>query len=105
MIARMADGEIRVRLTARAHSDEIAGERDGVLLARVTAPPHEGRANDALRRLIAARARIGVSRVEIVRGARAREKTVRVQGLSAGELRAVLRDTRGEPGPAAGPPT
>jgi uncharacterized protein len=90
MIALMADGEITVRLTPRARRDEIVGERDDVVLARVTAPAHEGRANDALRRLVAARARVGVSRVEIVRGARSRTKTVRVQGIGDAALRAAL---------------
>lgn len=90
MIARMDDVEIVVRVTPRASRDEIAGERDGAILARVRAPAHDGRANEALRRLIAERARIGVSRVEIVRGTRARTKTVRVRGIGAEGLRAAL---------------
>jgi uncharacterized protein YggU (UPF0235/DUF167 family) len=53
----------------------------------VTARALEGRANEALCRLIAKRARIGVRRVSIARGARAREKLVRVEGVSVGELR------------------
>src|SRR5271169_3508641 len=83
--------EIAVRLQPRARASEIVGERDGVLLVRVTAPPVGGRANDALRRLIAKRAHVGVQRVSIVRGAGAREKIVRVAGLGAQELRAALR--------------
>jgi uncharacterized protein YggU (UPF0235/DUF167 family) len=57
---------------------------------RVTAPALEGRANEALCRLIAKRARIGVRRVSIARGARAREKLVRVEGVSVVELRSAL---------------
>jgi uncharacterized protein YggU (UPF0235/DUF167 family) len=90
IIAPMPDGEVTIRLTPRARDNEIAGERDGIVLARVTAPAQENRANDALRRLVAARARVGVSRVQIVRGARAREKTVRVQGVDSATLRAAL---------------
>jgi uncharacterized protein (TIGR00251 family) len=86
----MADCEIQVRLTPRAGANELAGERDGVVLVRVTAPPHDGRANDALCRLIADRARVGVRRVSVVRGGRSRSKTVRVQGISEAELRAAL---------------
>jgi uncharacterized protein len=82
--------EIAVRLQPRARADEIVGERGGVLIVRVTAPPVDGRANDALCRLIAKRARIGVQRVSIVRGARAREKVVRVEGIGAGELHKAL---------------
>jgi uncharacterized protein len=74
---------LRVRVQARARADEIAGERDGALLVRVTAPPEGGRANDAVRRLIARRLRVGPTRVAIVRGAAARDKVVRVDGVSA----------------------
>jgi len=86
----MADAEVEIRLQPRARANEIVQERDRVLLARVTAPPLDGRANDALRRLVARRAGVGVSRVQIVRGAASRNKRVRVQGLSARELRAAL---------------
>jgi uncharacterized protein len=81
---------IAVRLQPRARTSEIVGERDGVLIARVTAPPVEGRANDELCRLIARRAGVGVRRVSVVRGARGRDKLVRVAGLSSGELRRAL---------------
>lgn len=82
--------EIAVRLQSRARANEIVGERAGALLVRVTAPPVDGRANDALRRLVAKRARVGVQRVSIVRGAATRQKVVRVEGLSEKELRAAL---------------
>ena len=84
------DCEIAVRLQPRARGNEIIGERDGVLHVRVSAPPAEGRANDALCRLIAKRARVGLGRVSVVRGARARQKVVRVQGADPEQLRALL---------------
>lgn len=84
------DAELAVRLQPRARANEIVGERDGKLLARVTAPALQGRANDALRRLIARRARVGIERVQIVRGASSRDKLVRVRGVSATELRRAL---------------
>src|SRR5438132_14026874 len=86
----MSSAEIAVRLQPRARADEIVGERDGVLIARVTAPPLQGRANLALRRLIAGRARVGIQRVEIVRGASHREKLIRVHGVSPEQLRRAL---------------
>ncbi len=86
----MTDCEIAVRLQPRARANEIVGERDGLFVVRVTAPPVEGRANEALCRLIAKRARVGVRRVSIVRGAGAREKVVRVEGIDLDSLRAAL---------------
>jgi uncharacterized protein (TIGR00251 family) len=79
-----------VRLQPRARTNEIVGERDGVLIVRVSAPPVEGRANDALCRLIAKQARVGLRRVSIVRGAGARRKVVRVEGADPERMRALL---------------
>lgn len=76
---------LRVRVQPRARRDEIAGERAGALLVRVTAPPAEGRANDAVRRLVAKVAGIPPSRVVVVQGASARDKLLRLEGLSAAE--------------------
>jgi uncharacterized protein (TIGR00251 family) len=88
--------EIAVRLQPRASANEIVGERDGVVVVRVTAPPVQGRANEALCRLIAKRARVGVRRVSVVRGAGAREKVVRVEGIGARELRKALERPSGD---------
>ena len=75
--------EIAVRLQPRSRREEIAGERDGVVLVRVTAALVDGRANAALCRLIARRARVGVRSVSVVRGVRSREKLVRVEGIGS----------------------
>jgi uncharacterized protein len=72
--------EIEVRLQPRASRDEIAGERAGRLLVRVTAPPVEGRANKALCELLAKRLRIARSAVTVIRGERSRDKLVRIDG-------------------------
>jgi uncharacterized protein (TIGR00251 family) len=82
--------DLTVRLQPRARRDEVVGERDGVVVIRVTAPPVDGKANAALCRLIAKAASVAPSRVEIVRGHTAREKVIRVEGLDAEALRAAL---------------
>jgi uncharacterized protein YggU (UPF0235/DUF167 family) len=50
----------------------------------------EGRANDALKRLLAKRLRVARGRVTIVRGERSRDKAVRIDGISAAEARSGL---------------
>jgi uncharacterized protein YggU (UPF0235/DUF167 family) len=56
----MADGvQIEVRLSPRSSRDELIGMRDGVLQAKVTASPVDGKANKALCGLIAKRLRGG----------------------------------------------
>lgn len=79
-----------MRLQPRAHREELAGVRDGVLLVRVTAPPVDERANRALCKLIAKHAGVAPSRVTIVRGGHGRDKLVRVEGVDAAQLDAAL---------------
>jgi hypothetical protein len=50
----------------------------------------DGRANEALCRLIAKRAGVGARSVSIVRGAGTREKVVRVEGVTRAALDAAL---------------
>ncbi len=82
--------ELTVRLQPRARANEILGERDGALVVRVTAPPLEGRANEALCALIAKRAGVGKRSVSVVRGASSRDKVVRVDGVEPAALRRAL---------------
>ena len=86
----MDGARIKVRLQARAPKDELIGVRDGVLLARVSAPPVEGRANRALRRLIAREVGVSPSMVTIVTGERARDKLIRVDGVDPSALNDAL---------------
>jgi uncharacterized protein len=81
---------ITVRLQPRARRDEVVGVRDGKVVIRVTAPPVDGKANDALCRLIAKKAGVAPSKVSVVRGHTAREKVVRVEGIDESALRAAL---------------
>jgi uncharacterized protein len=94
--------EIAVRVIPRAGRDEIAGERDGRVLIRLTAPPVEGAANAALCRLVARCAGVPARRVSIVRGQTSRDKVVRVEGMTADELRASMTGQLTRSGAARG---
>jgi uncharacterized protein (TIGR00251 family) len=87
----MPHATLNVRLYPRAKRNEIGGERDGVLRVSVAAPPVDGKANAALCKLIAKRAGVGRAAVTIARGERARDKVVRVDGMTEAELRGRLR--------------
>lgn len=82
--------EIRVRLKPRGSRDELLGMRDGVLEAKVTAPPVDGRANKALCKLVAKRVGVAPSRVSVVRGAKSREKVLRVEGVDRDAVETAL---------------
>lgn len=71
------EGRLAVRVTpgARVETLEIA---DGRLLAKVRAKPEDGKANDAVRDLLAAALDLAPSRLELLRGATSREKQFRV---------------------------
>jgi uncharacterized protein (TIGR00251 family) len=86
----MAEHVFSVRVTPRASQDKIAGWEGDVLRVRVTAPPVEGRANEALLRLLARALDVPKSRLRLVGGQRQRNKVVAVEGLSAEEVRVRL---------------
>ena len=86
----MKSARIEVRLKPRGSGDELIGLRDGVLQAKVTAPPVDGRANRALCKLIAKRVGVAPSRVSVVRGEKSRDKVVQVDGMDEAELYAAL---------------
>lgn len=70
---------VEVRVISRARRDEVSGERAGRLLVRTTAAPVDDKANLAVRRLVAAHFGVPPRHVEIVAGARRRDKTLRVR--------------------------
>ena len=82
--------QIRVRVQPRSLRTELGGERAGALLVRVTAPPVDGKANEALCRLIAQRAGVPPRAVTVVRGHTARDKVVRVEGIETAALHQAL---------------
>lgn len=81
------DAVIPVRVTARAARDAVGPWQHGRLEVCVSAPPVDGRANDALCRLLAGALDVAPSRVCVVRGARGREKSVRIVGLPPADAR------------------
>lgn len=82
----MEEARIEVRLRPRGHADELMGVEDGVLQARVSAPPVDGKANKALCRLVAKRLGVAPTRVTVVRGEKSRQKLLQIQGIDQEQL-------------------
>src|SRR5829696_1593622 len=76
---------LSVKLQPRASANEIGEEVGGELRIRVTAPPVDAAANEALIRLLAKSLGVARNRVELVRGQTSRHKLVKVYGLSSAE--------------------
>jgi uncharacterized protein len=68
----------------------VVGERAGAVVIRVTAPPVDGRANDALCAFVANRLGVAAGRVQVVRGHTSRDKLLRIEGVDAAAARRAL---------------
>jgi uncharacterized protein (TIGR00251 family) len=88
---REQNGEVvfSVRVQPRAARDAVGGIWQGALRVRLTAPPVEGEANDALVRLLAERLNVPRSAVKLLSGQRGRTKRVAVRGASAAAVQAL----------------
>jgi uncharacterized protein (TIGR00251 family) len=82
---------LAVRVTPRARQSAVLGWRDGALAVRVTAAPTEGRASHAVTALLAVAFGVPASAIELISGARGRDKLFRVGALTRGDLRARVR--------------
>lgn len=80
-----------VRVVPRASRSEVAGEHDGALRVRITAPPVEGAANRELIRLLAKTFKLPQNAIEIVSGSGSRKKIVRIRGADAATLERLTR--------------
>lgn len=75
-----------VRVQPRASQSAIAGEIDGALKVRLAAPPVEGAANEELIRFLSKLFGVPRPNVVIVSGATAKNKIMRVTGLTADDF-------------------
>ena len=81
---------IAVKVHPRAKKNAITGEIGDALKLALTAPPVEGRANEACIEFFANLLKVPRSSVTIASGETSRRKVIRVAGLSAEEVRTRL---------------
>lgn len=79
---------LAVKAVPGAKRDQVAGVLGDRLKVRVAAPPEDGRANKAICVLLAAELGRKAREVEVVQGHSNPEKTVRITGASAADIRA-----------------
>ena len=80
-----------VRVQPRAKKNAITGVMGDALKLSLTAPPVEGRANEAVVEFFAKLLNVSRSSVTIAAGESSRNKVIRVAGMSADSLRARLQ--------------
>lgn len=80
-----------IKVHPRAKKNAVTGEIGEALKVALTAPPVEGKANEACVRFVAELLEVPRASVTIAAGESSRQKLIRVAGLSAAEVEARLR--------------
>ncbi len=75
-----------VRVQPRASRDQVVGVQDEALKVRLTAPPVDGAANQALVKFLAKALGVSKGRLSLVSGQKSRRKLVRVEGLDPSQV-------------------
>jgi len=81
---------IKVRVQPRASHNSLAGEMEGALKVRLTAPPVDGAANEACCKFFAQLFGVAKTDVEIMSGHSGRNKLIRIKGINESQARTVL---------------
>ncbi|MBS1801151.1 MAG: YggU family protein [Acidobacteria bacterium] len=81
---------LSVRVHPGAKRNAVTGLHAGAVKIALTAPPVDGKANEALIAFVAEQLRLPRSKVALVAGATSRSKTLRITGKSAAEVHAAL---------------
>lgn len=92
---KLSDGRrgaaLAIRVTPRASRDEIVEVLpDHTVKVRLTAPPVEGKANQALVEFLAGVLGVAKSRIEIVAGQTGRDKLVTIVDMESSEAEAKI---------------
>jgi uncharacterized protein len=83
---------VSVRVQPRASRNAVDGEWQGALKVRLTAPPVDDRANEALCAFLAEVLRIPKSAVRILGGERNRTKRIEIRGVTGRQIQDLLTE-------------
>jgi uncharacterized protein len=86
-----AGATFSVKVHPRAKKNAIVGEVGDALKLALTAPPVEGKANEACVRFLAELLQVARASVTIAAGESSRNKVIRVHGLTAARVEERLR--------------
>lgn len=75
---------VSVRVTPRAKRNEVGSVTNGMLQVRTTAPPADGKANQAVIKLLAEFIGVAPSRITLLRGTASRNKQFVVTAAANG---------------------
>jgi uncharacterized protein (TIGR00251 family) len=87
----MGVARLLIKAVPSAKRDEIAGMLGDRLKVRVSAPPEDGKANEAICGLLARELGVKARDVRIVAGHARAEKTVEIEGVDADSIARLTR--------------
>ncbi len=82
---------LALKVIPRSSRNKIVGVENGVLKLKIQAPPVEGAANDAVRRVLSNLLGKAQSTIEVIKGQRSRHKVVSLKGTKAAEVLEALQ--------------
>ena len=85
---------LAVRIQPRSSKNGVTRMEDGALKIRLTAPPVDGAANEALIKYLSDVLSVSKSQVEIVSGHTSREKRIKISGKSEKDVIRLLNTAR-----------
>jgi uncharacterized protein (TIGR00251 family) len=96
-LVERSDGYILpVRAQPGARKNAIVGEHDGALKVTVSAPPQDGRANEAIVEVLRKALGLKRSQVELLSGEKSRDKKFLIRGASKAEFIRAIANLAGE---------
>jgi uncharacterized protein (TIGR00251 family) len=87
---------LTLRVQPKAKRNAVLGEQAGALKVSVTAPPEDGRANEAVLALLREEYNLQRSQLALLSGQTNRNKVVLVRGLTPQQLAALIEGTKQE---------
>ncbi|MEO6908286.1 MAG: DUF167 domain-containing protein [Abditibacteriaceae bacterium] len=91
-VVRESKGKVllSVRVQPRSRQNVLVGFRDKSLQIKVNAPPIDGAANEAVIDVLSKALRLRKSTFTVLQGAKSRDKSVKVEGITADDLLMLL---------------
>jgi len=81
---------LRFHIVPNAQQNQVMGEHGSAIKIKLRAPAVEGKANAALRSFLAEQLEIPERAIVLERGQKSRDKLIRIEGLSEGDVRSRL---------------
>jgi uncharacterized protein (TIGR00251 family) len=91
-IEKVKDGvNISILAQPRSSKSEIAGMHDGCLKVRISSPPVDGHANDALIKFFSKILKVPKSDISIVKGDRSKRKKINIKGADINSITGIIK--------------